>query len=307
MNTITEKNWIGLKIVEPYFFIPNNKTLIIDPINLHIKNTSGIDYIIFPEKTVSSYIKLISLLPDIVLNQNGFNNIKLDKKIDKGLIEMIRTYQIMYKFISLWLERKHNNIIYPEIYKEPYVNYEIFAIQSLELLKLIQNIFDKERYIYLMNEMFSKNNYVNELKIGDELIIWFSCEYSSLEKTFNENGIFKLIEQEGRVRKSEKMIKIYNNDYNNCIENNHNIKIDKNPPKINSENTYYHGKSLIEFFGKIISKNDSKFNDIYLKYCRVQKKAWRKIRNNGHLKSFYLNENNQVVEYKKHKRGKGKK
>lgn len=297
---IPEKSWVRFTKVRPQIFVPAQSIHIFTNMGYGLINTSDKDIFYYPV-TISHFIRFFPLIPDLVLQYSG---IKITDKDDLGLIEIINSYKEIYKGMTLWLIRKHEGIIDERIYLSPYKHYEVYAKRQLELLGLIQSLFDKS-YYELVNNLLKPCKKSKAFNAGEEGLIWFSSEFFSLKREFEQNGLLGKAIKEGRRSRTDKQIE----RYSQRIDEYHLTKMG-NPSsvEISADNTYQVGAEMIEMFAEIISQTDIDFyHDVYKEYCKNQKRIFREIRNTSVGHCFYLSENGEVIDIKRGKRGKGKK
>ncbi|NJO63772.1 MAG: hypothetical protein HC836_37995 [Richelia sp. RM2_1_2] len=281
----------------PQICIPAKSTRIIHPMELVIKNETSNCRLIYPI-TISNYIRFFSILPDLVLECSG---IKITEKDDSGLIEMLITYREIYKGITLWMTRKHDGIIDDRIYSSPFKHYEKFAIQRLELLKLIQALFDKKYSYLISNSLKSVVDNSTTFNAGEEGLIWFSCEFFDLKAHFEQNGLLGKATKEGMRSTTDQIIKGYSQQINEY----HLTKIIENQIKITDENAHQVGSEMIEALAQIVSQSDWQFYEkYYLEYCKSIKRITREIRNAGVGTCFFLDDDGKVKDIKRGKRKK---
>lgn len=301
---IPGKSWVGIRKIFPVFYVPANSSILVELMETVFINDYNFDIRVRPV-TISHYIRCFSLLPDLVLQSA---NIQLCERDDSNLVEMLNIYRQIYKAATLWIIRKHDNLIDNRIYEENFVHYEVIARQKLELLKLIQNIFDKHRYTLLMDAISNTENVQGNLKLGEEGLIWFSCEFLTLKQVFEKNGILGKALVDGRRARCDRNIKMYSDEINTYYGNSFELtNIHTTPLLRTDDNTYINGEGLIKMFARTLSKiDDDFFEDVYLKYLKAQKKIYNELRNTSGGCMFYLDENGQIVNIEKHKRGKGR-
>jgi len=299
---IPEKSWLRFTKVRPQVVVPAQSIHIFYDMGYGILNASN-KAILYHPLTISDFIRFFPLIPDLVLQYSG---IKITDKDDLGLIEIVNSYKDIYKGMTLWLIRKYEGIIDERIYLPPYKHYEVYAKKQLELLSLIQSLFDKS-YSELINNLLKPCNCKNStvFNAGEEGLLWFSSEFFSLKREFERNGLLGKAIREGRRSKADRQIE----RYSRSIDEYHLTKINNlSSPEMKADNTYQVSAEMLEILAEIISQTDTAFyHDIYEKYCKNQKRLFREIRNSTVGNCFYLDDNGEVIDIKRGKRGKGKK
>jgi hypothetical protein len=308
MDKIPTESFIRLKLVHPMLHIPAKSSVYYPSLMDEPYENKSDNHVNIVPFTSSHFIRWFSYLPDLVLKQilNEAEMILDISNIDEqtGFGQMFWSYRTSFLAIQYWLLRKHENIIHENLYDEPFIHFEPIAEASLELLKLIQKMFDMhyaEDFKNIVQKLYTTTE-DNNFHVGCEPLIWFSCEFCSLKQAFETNGMFGKA-----ILKSRKTIDEHIKKYDRTLENHHVKKLGNIPTGTipNVKNTYEDGYVVISSLAEELSRvNEDFHNDVFEPYCRIRKHTLRELRNSK-LPLAYLNEYGEFIQ-QTHGKGRGR-
>lgn len=245
--------------------------------------------------TIDDYIQAFAFLPDLVLKANGILAADLNEG-ELGLL--LKSYRDAFTAIKQWIVCFfYDKTDPPELRFSWKYNYRSHAEFSLARLRLAQEVLDRDPWGW--------KYLIEGISAGE---IWFSCEFESLEDTFQNRGILGNTERRrGKHESCDSYIKQINEDYNSIHTRRF---VDTScflPSQLKQINNWDSTTEALRVHAEAIAQKDPEFlRSAYQDFIRIQKRTIRIIRNNPNLQAVKLKPDGALDIGGKGKRGKGK-